>query len=328
MSTQSRARRSLERRDRVASVQGIRVLWNHPARHQWPEEIAALLGKMTDVELARVAQLGLRAVSAERKRRGIAAYEAKPPVEWTSDVVGLLGTMPDARIAAELGISTTAVAKKRQSLGIPSFDQRRGKWQRFRWTVRAVRLLGKQSDPEVAKVLGIARHTVRVKRNSLGIPPANFHRIEWTDDVKAKLGNVPDEEIAAEVGACKEVVSVKRRALGILPNHLERLPLERSEKLKKLLATSSAEELERRYKIASNTVRKLRVELGIATPPWRTRGGALAHRWKEDEIALLGTMTDVRLGALLGVTEAGVAKKRKHLGIPSFRLGTRGGRKR
>lgn len=43
--------------------------------YSWPEELAALLGKISDRELARRAGVSVSTVEAERRRRGIEPFE-------------------------------------------------------------------------------------------------------------------------------------------------------------------------------------------------------------------------------------------------------------
>lgn len=93
-----------------------------PARLPWPAHLVRLLGKVSDIELARRAKRSVDAVRRERRRRGIAPVRPwQPAIEWTREMLGQLGQASDSEVAAEFGISTSSVQLKRAVLGIPPF---------------------------------------------------------------------------------------------------------------------------------------------------------------------------------------------------------------
>lgn len=97
-----------------------------PRRFRWPARALALLGRVSDAEVARRAGCSRDTVSSERRRRGIVPFfSCRPPFEWTDTRLSLLGTAIDAQVAAELGIAKQSVGVKRRSLGIPPFRKGR-----------------------------------------------------------------------------------------------------------------------------------------------------------------------------------------------------------
>ncbi len=83
------------------------------------------------------------------------------------------------------------------------------------WSKADLKLLGKLSDREVARRLGIGRHAVLDKRHELGIEPRQI--IDWTEHQLARLGTMPDTHLAREIGCSHQRVQEKRTALGIPP---------------------------------------------------------------------------------------------------------------
>jgi hypothetical protein len=82
------------------------------------------------------------------------------------------------------------------------------------WTEEEIALLGKESDGEVARRLGIPKPNVTYKRRSLGIP--NLHRRRpWTKKQIALLGTAIDSEVGRKVRKSRNVVRKKRQHLGI-----------------------------------------------------------------------------------------------------------------
>ena len=80
-----------------------------------PEQLAQL-GKASDERLAEEWGVSSDAVTAQRKRRGIQAFQTQKP--WTPEEVNLLGTMSDAEVARRVGRSLDAVRAARYSRGI------------------------------------------------------------------------------------------------------------------------------------------------------------------------------------------------------------------
>jgi hypothetical protein len=81
------------------------------------------------------------------------------------------------------------------------------------WTRAELRLLGKQSDAQVAARTGRSANAVRQKREELGIPNPSGHG--WTEEELDLLGTAPDAEVAAWTGRTEGAVMQKRCKLGI-----------------------------------------------------------------------------------------------------------------
>lgn len=145
-----------------------------------PERYVPLLGKMPDQQIASLANIPVKTVSATRRAMGIdKAYSSRhdsihstPPVEgsyrWTAKDRGLLGKYSDEAIGKLLGLSKTPVRQERERLGIKPFRQ----GTVVRWTKKRLAMLGRVSDAEIARELGVSVSQVRNKRRKLGLEPA------------------------------------------------------------------------------------------------------------------------------------------------------------
>jgi hypothetical protein len=127
-------------------------------------ELLAALGSAPDEELARRFGTYPAAIRKARRERSIAVLPRRANITWTPELVGRLGTEPDGKIAKELGVSETLVSKARKARGI-------ARYKRYDLPEEAYALLGKVSDPEMAKRFG--GHSIRYfrLRKALGIPP-------------------------------------------------------------------------------------------------------------------------------------------------------------
>lgn len=77
----------------------------------------ALLGTMSDVELARRNNVSASLVLLRRQERGILAYESPRP--WAA----FLGTVSDSELARRFNGSTEVIRRYRVLMGIPSFSK-------------------------------------------------------------------------------------------------------------------------------------------------------------------------------------------------------------
>lgn len=80
-------------------------------------------------------------------------------------------------------------------------------------------------------------------------------------------------------------------------------------------------ELADRLGIAPQTVRYRRATLKVHAHPDDKKRNAKWVNWTPEMEALLGTMSDAKLGELRGITELPVSRRRRQLGIPSYRSG-------
>lgn len=86
----------------------------------WNADTLALLGTMTDQQLADQMGTTRGTVTNKRRRLGIEACGYGP--FWTAETRGLLGKMTDTQLAKQIGISQAAVGYQRNKAGIPRYS--------------------------------------------------------------------------------------------------------------------------------------------------------------------------------------------------------------
>lgn len=189
-------------------------------RYDWPPEHLALLGTMSDRDVAERIGGKPEAVLAKRQALRIEAFKpktspvkgkARPNFDWNESNLKLLGTMTDAELGKKLGLANTTVAAKRRSLGIPG---RNGRLEPIVIPRNFKLKLGKWSDGKIASKLGVASSAVSRARRKLGIPPimkANY----LPPEADEYLGKLPDTVIAERFGVSRTCVGNRRAALGI-----------------------------------------------------------------------------------------------------------------
>ena len=136
-------------------------------RRVWAKKQIALLGTMSDVDLARRIGVKTWLVTYKRRQLKIPYYTGpkKSAVPWAEEEVRLLGRIPDAEVARRIGRAVTAVKARRQMLRIPSADPH------FRfWTQDEEKLLGKATDREIGQRLNRTTLAVTGRRRALNIP--------------------------------------------------------------------------------------------------------------------------------------------------------------
>lgn len=145
----------------------------------------------------------------------------------------------------------------------------------------------------------------------------------WTNDMTALLGKVPDAEIAAKMGIHVTTVAKRRRELGIEPLHSRRAGGRNSVLWKDehvaLMGTMTDTALAEIVGCSQRCVSDERNRRGI--PPFASKvGGARTQReWSEDELALLGTMSDAQVAARVGYSASAARHERKRRGIDAHR---------
>jgi hypothetical protein len=117
-SAATRRRMSEAQKNRVSKAQGFGV--------PWTAEEEAILGTMSDREVAEKIGRSRAAVVHRRIKRRIPTLfvNRKQPCKcpaWTPKQRSLLGTMPDSAVARKLGCTVGSVFARRKKLGIPSF---------------------------------------------------------------------------------------------------------------------------------------------------------------------------------------------------------------
>lgn len=87
-------------------------------------------------------------------------------------MIAALGTASDADIAARYGISSATARRERIRRGIAAATPRNHDNRAITWTPEMVSLLGKVTDAEAGRRLGVGMTTVMRERLKRGIPPA------------------------------------------------------------------------------------------------------------------------------------------------------------
>jgi hypothetical protein len=183
----------------------------------WPRPLLALLGKISDTRLARLAGVSRETVFFERQRRKTDASQPHLRYEWTAETISLLGTAGDAQVAAMLGITRGAVFRQRLLLGIPPHTPAPHQVPEYHWEAEDLALLGKMPDQQLAARLGISAGTVCRQRHRLKIPAYRFRSpdVAWTAEMLELLGILPDPEVARRLGIPVKTVKWKRRQLDL-----------------------------------------------------------------------------------------------------------------
>ena len=182
------------------------------------------------------------------------------------------------------------------------------KTRRIDWDAQP---LGKLSDPELAKKLGVTPSAVCRARQRRGIS-AKFVSIDWDAQ---PLGKLSDPELAKKLGVTPPAVRKARLRRGI-PSFIFRRAAARSDSdwAEQPLGKITDSELARRLGITRGTVRRAREKRGI--PPLTTRGdpkNRYAINW--DTITTLGKHPDAVIARRLGTSEGAVGMARKSRGI-------------
>jgi transcriptional regulator with XRE-family HTH domain len=158
-------------------------------------------------------------------------------------------------------------------------------------------LLGKLSDHEIARRLGVARTTVSKLRRRLGIAPVRKAKPRgrpWLRGVRAVLGKLSDREVARRTGVHFKTVSEVRRALSIPPAPRRATTVaDRTwvPDIRHLLGQIPDREVGKRAGRSAAVVGIVRRELGIAR---RQRQPTVRGRGK---VALTGALLRSRLSA-------------------------------
>lgn len=170
----------------------------------WTAEEDALLGKLTDEEVAR--KLGYPVTRVRRRRRLLGLWNPNPNHRhWTNEETALLGTGPDREIAQLVNRSLENVRYKRLALGIPFLNPRYEIWR-----PNELALLGKLQDEEVARRTEHSLTSVRHARTKRHIFSVRRAAADWRPEEDAVLGTAPDAEIAVRLKRTLAAVRFRR----------------------------------------------------------------------------------------------------------------------
>ena len=169
-----------------------------------PEEANALLGTVTDVELAKRYGVSTQCVNKRRLALGI---DRKPPEKLAlpDQAISQLGERADAAIALEFGIPEHRVSTWRRNMGLLRYGQ-------VEWTDDVIALLGTKSDGAIAASLETNTSNVRAMRLKLGIPAFRAEQ-RITPEIIALFGTTSDKEIALRAGVSAATIYNYRRRL-------------------------------------------------------------------------------------------------------------------
>ncbi|WP_325949807.1 hypothetical protein [Pseudomonas putida] len=138
------------------------------------------------------------------------------------------------------------------------------------------------------------------------------------NDWKACVGKMSDREVARRFGLGASTVRRFRQSnniLGFCPEDTELSP-----DLIVQLAKETNYRLAKRFGVSIKRIEQARAELKIPEPKTiRERFKPLEDIWTSEAIALLGRMPDTEVADRLGVSNFPVKKKRKELGIKSYK---------
>jgi hypothetical protein len=85
---------------------------------RWTSKLRKKLGKVPDIQIAKLLGVSGQSVKKERLRQGIPQHRIIP---GTPRMIALLGTMPDVKLVEPFGISQFSLMAKRRELGIPPY---------------------------------------------------------------------------------------------------------------------------------------------------------------------------------------------------------------
>lgn len=295
----------------------------------WTKEEDALLGKLTDREVAEKLNRTLGGARDRRKFLGKPAVGHAPqPLRMEREprdrYARLFVTKSNQELRAILGWSYKRIhTRRRQLVG--------GKVRKLQpeWTLEEDRLLGTKPDQVLARKFGRPVSAVRHRRGKKRIRVKK----DWRPEDDKILGTRTDRQIALLLGRSLTNVAWRRKKLGIPPKAKAR-PWTAEEKA--LLGSKPDEELARAFGRTVLAVGARRIELGrpkpdaafkvvkvrapgdrsaLRAPTVNAKPGASYCTWTAEEDALLGKFTDDEVASKLGYPVTRVRRRRRLLGL-------------
>lgn len=147
----------------------------------------------------------MRITSKGQPDKRCGSHNKDSKVNW-DEIAPLFGTIPDAEIGRRYGLSRERVRQVRK-------QHNQAPWKST-LRERTIPLLGKISDREIAKQLGVTDNWVGVFRRKQGVPRLSPVKYDWAK-VDASLGVLSDSEIARTFGASLNAVFRRRTDKGI-----------------------------------------------------------------------------------------------------------------
>ena len=296
----------------------------------WTKEEDALLGKLTDREVAEKLNRTLTGVRDRRKFLGITAVGQPPQPfhlerEPCDHYARLFATKSDLELRAILGWSYKRIQTRRRQLRARKPTKRLPDW-----TFGEDRLLGTKPDAVLARKFGRPVAAVRHRRWKKRI---RLYRNLWRPEDDKVLGSRADREIAMLLHRSVSNVAWRRRKLGLPPKAKPR-PWTPEEEA--LLGSQPDADLAYAFDRTVMAVAARRTQLGRPKPnaafkvvrivppdvsvtrpanAVNAEPGARYCTWTAEEDALLGKFTDQEVARKLGYPASRVRRRRRHLGL-------------
>jgi len=295
----------------------------------WTKEEDALLGKLTDREVAEKLNRTLSGVRDRRKFLGKPAVGHAPQPfrmerEPRDAYARLFATKSNQELRAILGWSYKRIHTQRRQLAGGKVRKPQPEW-----TLEEDRLLGTKPDQVLARKFGRPVSAVRHRRWKKRIRVKK----DWRPEDDKILGTRTDRQIALFLGRSVTNVAWRRNKLGIPPKAKAR-PWTPEEEA--LLGSKPDEELARKFGRTLAAVEARRIQLDRPKPnpafkvvkvvaePGRchhsaatsnAKPGARYCTWAPEEDALLGRFTDEEVARKLGYPLTRVSRRRRLLGV-------------
>jgi len=176
-----------------------------------------------------------------------------------------LGKVPDRVIAERLGCSAAWIAKKRKEKGINPFRQHKVHVvtdPNINWDLVP---LGKKSDPQIGKELGVGGHVVLRKRRERKIPPFREYRSKRLKEVPLDVLMKPGgtKELAQQLGYTNKAI-INQYRVSIDPSRSnKRVDPEVKKHLIADLDSANIRCLAEKYGISAGTVCNLKKKEGV-----------------------------------------------------------------
>jgi len=296
----------------------------------WTKEEDALLGKLTDREVAGKLNRTLGGVRDRRKLLGKTAVDHAPQPfrmerEPRDRYAWLFSAKSNQELRAILGWSYKRIHTRRRQLA-------GGKVRKLHpeWTLEEDRLLGTKPDQVLARKFGRPVSAVRHRREKKRIRLMK----SWRPEDDKILGTRRDRAVALLLGRSVSNVAWRRNKLGIPPKATAR-PWTREEEA--LLGSKPDAELARAFGRRVLAVARRRAILGRPKPDTafkvvritpqppsgprtntvNAKPGAAYCTWTAEEDALFGQFTDAEVARKLGYPVTRVRRRRHLLGLPT-----------
>ena len=186
------------------------------SKYNWTKSIIKKLGIIGDSDLARLTGITKEMVRQKRLQLGIKTANRQENIKWSEAMIKQLKLMEDSYLAQGLKITVKTVTQKRESLGIKAHIGPK------KWTTRELKLLGTDTDVNIANQLSLSASLIARQRKILNIPSFKGSKpFKWKKSSLAMLGKFTDADIAFELGINASTIWKKRKELNIEPSNLK-----------------------------------------------------------------------------------------------------------